>query len=168
MFSIALVRELYAHMEWADSRIWQAALASPVTEADRRLCDTLYHLHMTQRSFLQVWTRQSRFPDREFETLPPLYAWMRPYYREVAAYLATLDEARLDAPSPVPWAMLFTKPRAPAVTTLGETLFQATSHSTYHRGQVNTRLRELGVDPPLVDYIGWLWLDRPQPVWPEA
>ncbi|HTR21606.1 MAG TPA: DinB family protein [Gemmatimonadales bacterium] len=168
MFSIALIRELYTHMEWADSKVWRTALGSPAAGADSRLCDSLYHLHMTQRAFLQVWTRAPRFPDQQFTRLPDLYTWMRPYYREVAAYLATVDEPRLDAQAPVPWAKLFTKPEPPGGTTLGETLFQVTSHSTYHRGQVNTRLRELGATPPLVDYIGWLWLGRPHPAWPDA
>ena len=53
-----------------------------------------------------------------------------------------------------------------AVTTLGETVFQVWAHTTAHRAQVNTRLRDAGVTPPLVDYIGWLWAGRPQADWP--
>jgi uncharacterized damage-inducible protein DinB len=45
--------------------------------------------------------------------------------------------------------------------TLAETIFQVTSHSTYHRGQVNARLRELGGEPPLVDFIAWVWFGKP-------
>jgi len=48
---------------------------------------------------------------------------------------------------------------------LAKTAFQVTGHSTCHRGQVNTRLRELGAYPPLVDYIAWLWLGRPAADW---
>jgi uncharacterized damage-inducible protein DinB len=39
-------------------------------------------------------------------------------------------------------------------------------HSTYHRGQVNARLRELGIEPPLTDYIAWIWFGRPEAEWP--
>jgi uncharacterized damage-inducible protein DinB len=39
-------------------------------------------------------------------------------------------------------------------------------HTVYHRGQVNARVRALGGEPPLVDYIAWLWLGRPAPEWP--
>jgi uncharacterized damage-inducible protein DinB len=56
--------------------------------------------------------------------------------------------------------------REPVEPTMGESLFQLTSHGTYHRGQVNSRLRELGAEPPLVDYIAWIWLGRPAPAWP--
>ena len=69
----------------------------------------------------------------------------------------------------LPWAAGLTKRfgREPAPATLAETAFQVASHSTYHRGQVNTRLRELGAEPPLVDYIAWLWLGRPAAEWAD-
>ena len=25
----------------------------------------------------------------------------------------------------------------------------------------------LGAEPPVVDYIAWVWLERPAPTWPE-
>jgi len=49
--------------------------------------------------------------------------------------------------------------------TLGETMFQVTSHSTYHRGQVNMRLRGIGGEPPLVDFIAWVWFGKPTAEW---
>ncbi len=49
--------------------------------------------------------------------------------------------------------------------TLAETVLQITSHTTYHRGQVNMRLRELGAEPPLTDFIAWIWLGRPEAEW---
>ena len=51
-------------------------------------------------------------------------------------------------------------------TTVGETTLQVPMHTVYHRGQVNARVRALGGEPPLVDYIAWLWLGRPAPEWP--
>jgi len=37
--------------------------------------------------------------------------------------------------------------------TIFEMLFQAINHSTYHRGQINSQLKQKGVDPILTDYI---------------
>ncbi|KAA0127678.1 damage-inducible protein DinB [Chryseobacterium sp. SN22] len=37
--------------------------------------------------------------------------------------------------------------------TVFEMLFQAINHSTYHRGQINSLLRQDGIDPVLTDYI---------------
>ncbi|MCJ8154023.1 damage-inducible protein DinB [Chryseobacterium sp. SSA4.19] len=34
-----------------------------------------------------------------------------------------------------------------------EMLFQAINHSTYHRGQINTLLKQSGLEPLLTDYI---------------
>ena len=172
IFPLDLLGDLYAHMEWADSQVWRAALACPAAQANTRLRDRLFHIHLTQRAFLQVWTRQprERFHTLKFETLDALHGWTRPYYGQIVQFLGNLDATTLSEPVPVPGATMFAEQlkREASPTTLGETLFQVTSHSTYHRGQVNTTLRELGAEPPLVDYIAWLWLGRPAPGWPSA
>ena len=63
----------------------------------------------------------------------------------------------------MPWAKRF---RADAAATrMRDTLLQVPMHSTYHRGQVNARLRELGAEPPLTDYIAWIWIGRPRAEW---
>jgi uncharacterized damage-inducible protein DinB len=169
VYTVPLLQDLYRHLEWADAAVWRVTLDAPTAVSDPELLDRLSHIHVTQRVFLEVWTGQpvQRYADLRFPALPELYAWARGYYARAHAYLGTLAEGDLAAPTPVPWARLFhtrTGGEA-AVTTLGETLFQVTSHSTYHRAQVNTRLRALGVEPPLVDYIAWLWQRRPPPVW---
>ena len=42
---------------------------------------------------------------------------------------------------------------------------QVFSYTTYHRGQVATRERELGGEPPLVDFSDWVWAGKPVPEW---
>lgn len=37
--------------------------------------------------------------------------------------------------------------------TVFEMLFQAVNHSTYHRGQINSLLKQNGIEPLLTDYI---------------
>lgn len=37
--------------------------------------------------------------------------------------------------------------------TVFEMLFQAINHSTYHRGQINSQLKQNGINPLLTDYI---------------
>ena len=51
------------------------------------------------------------------------------------------------------------------VATVGETAFQVVSHSTHHRAQANSRLRAVGGEPPLVDFIAWIWFGRPAAPW---
>jgi uncharacterized damage-inducible protein DinB len=77
-------------------------------------------------------------------------------------------EEQLDDMKEVAWKRWVEKAigRAPGPTTLGEMMMQVSQHSTYHRGQVNARLRDRGGAPPLTDYIAWLWLEKPDAEWP--
>lgn len=168
---IKTLTDLFRHMEWADASVWSAVLASEAARADAKLRGYLYHLHMVQRAFLRLWrggARDAGFPT--FDDLPPLMNWGRGYYPEALNYLGTLDDEQAAAPMPVAWASMVEQRlgRPPEVTTVGETVLQVALHSTYHRGQVNARLRETGGAPPLVDYIAWVWFGRPAPAWPSA
>lgn len=156
-------------MEWADARVWAAV---PHSEpADDRLQRWLTHIHTVQHAFLAIWRggdlNEVFISANSLATLPDVAAWGRSYYPQAYAFLDAADEARLAQAIAMPWAAQVTEMlgRPPGETTIGETLLQVTSHSTYHRGQVNARLRELNATPPLVDYIAWLWTGRPDAEW---
>jgi len=143
-------------MEWADATVW-AAVGKLANRNDEKLVDRLRHYHATQHAFLKIW----RGEPVDFKDVPPdVEEWARDYYGKLATFVGTLDEGSLDSVLSIPWASRYAGPTA-APTTLGDSILQVTSHSAYHRGQVNTRIRELGAKPPLVDYIAWLWLGRP-------
>lgn len=167
MFDIDTLHELYAHMEWADARVWNAVRG--LGREDDGLRDRLFHVHFTLHVFLQLWTGEEirrRFAT-EFAGLEDLRQWVLPSYGRARELFATLSAARLAEPLPVPWSRLFERELGGAfrTTTLAETMFQVTSHGTYHRGQINTRLRDMGAEPPVVDYIVWVWLGKPGPEW---
>ena len=169
MFSRDLLSELFRHMEWADAKVWNAIPAAAA--ADRVLRERLVHIHVVQRAFLYAWTGrpvQDAFKKgNDFPTLGAVRAWAQPYYLDAAAFVESLDQGRLAQPLTLPWAAMIVEHlgRTPEETSLADTCFQVTSHSTYHRGQVNARLRELGVEPPLVDYIAWAWFGKPVAQW---
>jgi uncharacterized damage-inducible protein DinB len=73
----------------------------------------------------------------------------------------------LARPLVMPWVAQYEQQlgRTFDVATVGETACQVVSHSTHHRAQVNGRLRAVGGDPPLVDFIAWIWFGRPAPPW---
>jgi uncharacterized damage-inducible protein DinB len=170
--AIDLLRELIRHMEWADAEVWRAVMAHEPAVNDARLRHLLTHLHLVQRFFLIVWQKRPLDPSREpeFATAADLRAWARAYYAEAYRFFDTLDERALTSEVVMPWVKSFEAQlgRTLSTPTLGETIFQVTSHSTYHRGQVNARLREVGGQPPLVDYIAWVWFGRPEPHWVPA
>jgi uncharacterized damage-inducible protein DinB len=153
-------KDLYKHMRWADGVIWKAVGSTD----DPRVRDLLAHLHMTERAFLKTWRGEQFERDLEIETIPQILAWATKTLDEIAAFIDTVDFDDIDRPMIMPWAKRFAErsglPGA-ADTTFRDTLLQLPMHSTYHRGQINARLRELGVDPPLTDYIAWCWFGRP-------
>jgi uncharacterized damage-inducible protein DinB len=171
--SVDLLRQLVRHMEWADAEVWRAVSAHAPAENDARLKNLLTHLHLVQRMFLILWTKQPFDPagaQPEFATLADLRGWGQTYYPEARRFLDGIDESRLKDVVEMPWARGLEARIGRTVTmpTLGETIQQVASHSTYHRGQINARLRELGGEPPLVDYIAWIWFGRPEPNWAPA
>jgi len=171
--SIDLLRQLIRHMEWADAEVWRAVSSCAPAASDARLKNLLTHLHLVQRLFLILWTKQPFDPARrqpEFASLADLRDWALTYYPQANGFLDSIDESMLKNEVDMPWARSLEAQlgRTVSMPTLGETIQQVTSHSTYHRGQINARLRELGGEPPLVDYIAWIWFGRPAPNWTPA
>jgi hypothetical protein len=60
----------------------------------------------------------------------------------------------------VPWF-----PEPPCVITVAEALVQVALHTQHHRGQCMTRLKDFGGEPKNVDWIIWLWKQKPQARW---
>jgi uncharacterized damage-inducible protein DinB len=158
-------RELYAHMQWADAEIWRAMGEI----RDEKLLALLLHLHAVQRAFLLMWRGAEVDAKALYAQREPheLQTWAREYYGELDAELPRL-EPRLGETVHMPWLAYFEKQlgRTLQSPTVEETLIQVPAHSTYHRGQANLRLREAGGEPPLVDFIAWVWLGKPAPRWP--
>jgi len=158
-------------MEWADAMVWKAVFASEGAPADKGVRDYLYHLHLVQRAFLRLWRGENvEAPFPTFDDAPSLMAWARSYHAEGLPHLQGLEDQKLSEKMPQPWADFIEKQigQPPHAISLGETALEVALHSTYHRGQVNARLRAVGGNPPSVDYIVWLWLDRPAPAWPSS
>jgi uncharacterized damage-inducible protein DinB len=115
-----------------------------------------------------VWTGQP-WPQPPADDVPlsAIPSRVAQYHADLAAALGTFDEAALERPIRMPWLEPYEEQlgRKFEDPTLAETVLQVASHSTYHRGQVNARLREIGGEPPLVDYIAWIWFGRPAAEW---
>lgn len=169
MKDLSALRQLFLHMEWADAVIWTAVSANTSALADRELRERLHHIHMVQRAFLDIWTGTAFDPKMmEVPELPVIARGAREYYPRVTTFFADRDRSELDRPIVVPWAARYAARSGvePQVPTLGETALQVAMHSTYHRGQVNSRLRALGLEPPLTDFIAWVWYGKPRAIWP--
>jgi uncharacterized damage-inducible protein DinB len=74
--------------------------------------------------------------------------------------MATLDSEELSRPVRIHWF-----PDPPCIITVSEALVQVAMHSQHHRGQCMTRLKDFGGEPVNVDWIIWLWKQKPQARW---
>lgn len=162
--TIEQFQDLYRHLCWADRTVWQAILGSEACSVDERILDTMHHIHATQHSFLDAWRgREFEFYRREGASADELHRFASAFHDEVFSYLSSVADDDLDGTLTVPWTKYFEKQlgRSAGHVTLRESIYQVVSHSMHHRAQVATRIRELGVEPPMIDYIIWLWMERP-------
>ncbi len=109
-----------------------------------------------------IWQRRRVEVPRQEEmaTLEALRPFAASAHRRIAIYLAAVSPDSLTDTLEIPW---FKDP--PLRVSIGDAMLQVASHSTHHRGQLATRLRSLGAEPPTVDYIVWLWKGRPAAGW---
>jgi uncharacterized damage-inducible protein DinB len=157
---IGPLKDLLSHQAWADAvyfRAWEASGA--LEDGDlRRRTD---HMVATQEAFLQVLKGDSV----ALEELPlPGFRELKQRsesgHQVLKALGRGLDEAALARTVRVPWF-----PDPPCVIPVSDALLQVCLHSQHHRGQCMARLRALGAAPKNVDYIIWLWRQRPDPRW---
>ena len=160
---LSYLDELYGHQEWADAEHWCALEAHAPALADKAIRERLHHIHMVQAAFRWVvGPRTEEFVITKSEDYPnvtDLKAFARKGHVALAAMLGELDEARLIETVEVPWF------RPPVRIARRQALMQAAMHSHYHRGQNATRLRELGGEPPMTDFIVWLRNGQPAAQW---
>ncbi|HEV7571831.1 MAG TPA: DinB family protein [Thermoanaerobaculia bacterium] len=165
MTVLGAVRPLFAHMEWADAMVWRAVNDCAAASDDKLLHDRLYHIHATQTAFLQAWRGEEVVftGADDFPGLDAVRELGRAFYAVAPGLVASMSADAVEREMILPWSTYFARRAGftPHASTLGETLLQLPSHSTYHRGQVNTRIRELGGTPPLVDFIAWVWSGKP-------
>ena len=161
-------RDLVTHMEWADARAWAAVRTVPVAQTDDRLRWLFHHSQLVQSIYLQAW-RGDPFTLTELGAYPDLAAietWARPYYPAIRAFAERVDASRLAEPVDFPWEeMIVAEFGRMLPVTLSESASQVFMHTAYHRGQIATRIREIGGEPPHSDYLYWVWAGRPAPDW---
>lgn len=164
---------LVTQMEWADALVWQRVLAARRAHADEEMRRRLHHVHLVQHLYVQVWRGEPLQVTEHtaFESLEAIRGWAQPVHARTAEFVRSLTPERLREPVAFPWAEQVRASLGVFHTaTTGQSILQVTSHTTYHRGQVCAHLRQLGGEPPLTDFISWIWLGQPAPDWslPES
>lgn len=152
------IRLLYDYTRWADGRMfdavakltpeqWTKDLGSSLKSAR----DTAVHIVSAQWIWLSRWTGESpkaMFSAADYPTQASLREKWEPLAARLAGFAAEQTEASLAAP--VNYKNLKGDPMS---YLLGQLMLHAVNHSTYHRGQVTTLIRQLGGQPMSSDLV---------------
>ena len=156
--TVALVRELYQFNAWAQRRIFDALAGLPAEPYQRDLKSshggihgTLCHIVWAEQLWLTRWlgAPPPAVPQgRDLGSLAEVRARWEDVETKRCQFLDALTEAKLTA-------TLTVQPSTGGayIHTYLQTLQHAVDHSSYHRGQIITLLRQLGVKPPSTGLI---------------
>lgn len=152
------VRELYAYNRWANRRILDAAGRLDAEAFGRDLGssfpsvrDTLVHVLGAEWVWLSRWrgTSPAGIPESWIlRTLEEVWARWGEVERDQTVFVSELGEADLAR------AVAYRNTQGESFTsTMGQMLRHVVNHSSYHRGQVVTMLRQLGAEAVSTDLI---------------
>jgi uncharacterized damage-inducible protein DinB len=154
----AELKRLYAYTDWANERVIETieALsdeqrAQVIPSSFPSILETLTHVTFAEWVWLRRFRGESPTAAPEGTTYPEVLQRLRAVAAERRDYLDELSEERLAAP--LSYRSLNGDPFS---VRLSELLVHVANHSTYHRGQLVTMLRQLGVKPQSTDYVLWV------------
>jgi uncharacterized damage-inducible protein DinB len=157
----SFLRDLMGHAEWANAVFFHTWGKSPARDHEE-LRQRLRHIIGVQRGFLEVLRGNTGAIPHDGP--PPSYDELKARAVECHAglndFTGKLSANDLARTVRIPWF-----PDPPCVITVAQALTQAGMHSQHHRGQCMTRLKDFGGEPKNVDFIIWLWKQKPKARW---
>lgn len=156
-----LLPELIAYVEWANGVFFHAWERSPARDHEE-LRQRVGHLVGVQQAFLSILKGEQPKgpPSGPPATFDELKARAKLCHNGLNDFVAKADEVALAKIIHVPWF-----PDPPCNISVREALVQAVMHTQHHRGQLMTRLKDFGGEPKNVDWIIWLWKEKPAARW---
>jgi uncharacterized damage-inducible protein DinB len=153
-------QHLYGYNRWANQQMLKAVQPLSADEFTRDMKssfpsvrDTLVHVLGAEWIWLQRWNGASpREQPAGWSTLayPELLARWTEHERAQTAFIAQLTDAQLAQP------LSYTNTRGePFTAPLHQLVRHVVNHSSYHRGQVTTLLRQLGHAPATTDLVAY-------------
>jgi uncharacterized damage-inducible protein DinB len=146
------IKQLVAFNKWANQRFFDALKQLAAEQYGRGMRSshggihgTFAHLVGAEKGWLSRWRQQSGTAAadlRQITSLADLRAYWESVCVEMGQFLDSLDDQKLQD-------TLTTQSMSGLVTvTYWQMIQHVVDHSSYHRGQIVTMLRQLGVTPP--------------------
>ncbi len=157
---LSSLRNLLAYTMWADRQFLEALAEVPAEDLTRDTGTSFGSILGTMAHILgaeQVWLARfvgaplDRLPGGEdWPDLPALAAGFTDLWPQLEVFLASLTEAQIG--STLAWVNYRGENhQAP----FQQAVIHFANHSTYHRGQVASQMRQLGHRPPATDLVYW-------------
>ena len=152
------IRALYEYNRWANARTLDAASRLRSDEFTKdlgssypSLRDMLAHVLSAEWIWLRRWqgtSPKALLDPAEFPSISQLRARWAEVERELAEFVAGVTEESLET------TISYVNTKGERWTyPLWQMLQHVVNHSTYHRGQVTTMLRQLGAEPVATDFL---------------
>jgi uncharacterized damage-inducible protein DinB len=157
----SFLRDLMGHAEWANAVFFHTWGKSPARDHEE-LRHRVKHIIGVQSGFLMTLRGEAATmpPDGPPPTYDELKARAVSCHAGLRDFTAGLKSGDLERTVRIPWF-----PDPPCIITVAQALVQAGMHSQHHRGQCMTRLKDFGGEPKNVDWIIWLWKNKPAARW---
>jgi uncharacterized damage-inducible protein DinB len=157
---LSFLRDLLAHAEWANAVFFHAWDKSPARD-NEEMRRRVGHIVSVQQALLSILRgEEAGLPPDSPPPFEELRSRVRASHADLRDFAAKLDEAGLARRVHVTWF-----PDPPCSISVAEALVQVAMHTQHHRGQCMTRLKDQGGEPKNVDWIIWLWKQKPQGRW---
>jgi len=155
------LRDLMAHAEWANAVFFHAWGKSPARDHEE-MRTRVGHIVGVQNAFMSIFNGETPGgpPGGPPPTFDELKARAETSHADVRSFVSTLNTEALSRNMHIPWF-----PDPPCVIALSEALVQVALHTQHHRGQCMTRLKDFGGQAKNVDWIIWLWQQKPAARW---
>ena len=154
----AYIRKLYEYDRWANARTLGAVeklrdeqFRRDMSSSHRSIRDTLVHILSAERVWLARWKGGSpatHLDPSKFPSVAALGAAWEELERNMGVWLGSLTDERLQ--DMVSYATFGGQPQSQP---LWQQMAHLANHSSYHRGQLATMLRQLGAEPVATDLI---------------
>jgi uncharacterized damage-inducible protein DinB len=151
------IKQLVAFNRWANQRFFDALSELSVEQYGRDLHSshdgiqgTLAHIVGAEKAWLSRWQQQpatGTITLRQIHSLAELRAYWEGVCSEMSQFLATLDDRKLQQ------TLSLTMRTGTYTAPYWQMIQHVVDHSSYHRGQIVTMLRQLGVTPPSTGLI---------------
>ena len=153
--SAELLKELARHQAWADASHWKTLHENGALLDDAEIRRRLNHMLMAFGMLTALTRGETPDPSGMIDIESP---------GEIEGAMAKASVEFLEAINSVDLQKAVALPRGPQgpwEAPAGVLFLQAILHSQHHRGQNASRMRQLGVKPPMTDFVIWYALGRP-------